>query len=156
MNKENTNYLLKRYRSIFRNHKKSITESCMAWLFECGDGWFLLLDTLCDAIKQKEDYYKKYKKCKINLIADQIKEKFASLRFYYHIEFDKSIDEKTVSMFSYHVDGLIEMAERMSSCICEICGNKGEINKTGFWLSTLCEKCRKENNEQRTVKKNKK
>ena len=41
-----------------------------------------------------------------------------------------------------YVDGLVSMAEAMSYKICEVCGNKGECNKSG-WFTTLCEGCRK-------------
>ena len=59
------------------------------------------------------------------VVVDQVKEKFGSLRFYYH-----GGDE--------YVDGLVRMAESMSATTCEVCGNKGKIEGRGWWYSCRC------------------
>lgn len=58
------------------------------------------------------------------VVVDQVKEKFGTLRFYYH-----GGDET--------VDGMVRMAESMSSVTCEVCGNKGKIQGKG-WVSCRC------------------
>ncbi len=64
------------------------------------------------------------------VIAAQVKSKFASLRFYTYNADD-------------YVNGLISMAESMSYRICENCGSNQEVsqNKNG-WIETLCKSCR--------------
>jgi hypothetical protein len=60
---------------------------------------------------------------------DQIKEKFGGLRIYFSGGDD-------------YVSGVIGMAEDMSYKLCEVCGNKGNANKSG-WIATLCDEHRK-------------
>ncbi len=59
------------------------------------------------------------------VIADQVKEKFGTLRFYYHGGDDK-------------VDGMVRMAESMSAVTCETCGAPGQ-SRGGGWIQTLCD-----------------
>jgi len=59
------------------------------------------------------------------VVADQVKEKFGTLRFYYSGGDDV-------------IDGMVQMAEAMSSVTCEECGAPGKTNDKG-WLSTRCE-----------------
>lgn len=66
------------------------------------------------------------------VVADQIKEKFGTLRFYYHGGDDK-------------VDGMVQMAESMSAVTCEKCGKPGTTEGPG-WITTLCEEHRNERN----------
>lgn len=58
------------------------------------------------------------------VVAVQVKEKFGTLRFYY----DGGDD---------YVLGVVNMAESLSACTCEVCGNHGKITGNG-WLSVRC------------------
>lgn len=58
------------------------------------------------------------------VVAEQVKEKFGGLRFYY-----RGGDR--------YIEGLVTMAESMSYATCEECGNPGKPNKIG-WIRTLC------------------
>lgn len=61
-------------------------------------------------------------------IIDQCKEKFGTLRLY-------------CSNTNFYFEGVIDMAETMSSYICEICGS-GDAKLSGRgWVSTLCPPC---------------
>lgn len=51
MNDANTKKLLKKYPKIFRQHTLPMDQTCMCWLFECGDGWFYIIDNLCELIQ---------------------------------------------------------------------------------------------------------
>lgn len=57
--------------------------------------------------------------------AVQVKEKFGTLRFYIDYGDD-------------YVNGLIAMAESMSSVICETCGKPGQLRYNG-WIRTACD-----------------
>ena len=59
--------------------------------------------------------------------AAQVKEKFGGLRFY-------------VDNHSEYVNGILAMAESMSTRICQDCGNPGRAAKGG-WIRTLCKAC---------------
>ena len=126
--------LYNEYAILFENRHKSIMESCMGFGIECNFGWYDLIKNVCFEITQhgknvtnEKDAYR-YKKDYEPVRFDQIKQKFGGLRIYY-----SGGDE--------HTRGVIDMAEAMSYCICEDCGNKGTPNKGG-WITTLCENCR--------------
>ena len=110
MNPYLTQILLDKYPKLFSNGQ--------FWGFECGDGWYDILDNLCGAIKEHtydgDDLY-----------VDQIKEKFGRLRFYLSKEDDV-------------IHGMVTLAEYMSGQICETCGNRGET-RGGSWMVTLCD-----------------
>lgn len=75
------------------------------------------LDPIPDSYKEPEEIEP--------VVAEQVKEKFGTLRFYY-----RGGDQV--------VDGAVRMAEAMSARTCEICGNNGRIRKGG-WIRTLCD-----------------
>lgn len=58
------------------------------------------------------------------LIVVQVKEKFGTLRFY--------ADGGDPTLYC-----MIDMAESMSSCTCEVCGAPGKLRSSG-WARTLC------------------
>jgi hypothetical protein len=58
------------------------------------------------------------------VVAEQVKEKFGTLRFYTNATDD-------------YIRGAISMAEAMSLTTCEECGNPGQSNSTG-WLRVRC------------------
>lgn len=103
---------------------------------DVGDGWYDLLDILCSQIQHHIDWkngtgqYEKYKNSRKEgesvpqLTAEQVKEKFGTLRFYAY-----GGDEKTA--------GMIELAEALSGRMCEECGASGKLTKGG-WIRTLC------------------
>lgn len=51
MRKELDKKLCEKYPHMFQNRNKSMRESCMFWGFECGDGWYKILDSLCGQIE---------------------------------------------------------------------------------------------------------
>jgi hypothetical protein len=60
------------------------------------------------------------------VVADQVKEKFGTLRFYYHGGDDV-------------IDGMVQMADALSGVTCEECGAPGKLRQTG-WIRCLCDK----------------
>jgi hypothetical protein len=114
----------------------------MCWGFECGDGWFNILDQLMGNIQHHIDWnnqnfekgYTQYKQV-AQVTLDQVKEKFGTLRFYYTGGDDI-------------VDGMVRMAESMTGVTCEECGNPGE-QRGGGWIHTYCEPCEIKREETR-------
>jgi hypothetical protein len=110
MNPDLTQKLLDKYPKLFSNQQ--------FWGFECGDGWYDIIDHLCGAITQ-------YTHDPDEVYVDQVKEKFGRLRFYLSREDDV-------------IHGMVSMAEYMSAHTCETCGERGQL-RTGSWLVTLCD-----------------
>lgn len=131
---KNMQSLLKKYPKIFKDSSKSMMETCMCWGIECGPGWYDLIDQLCNGLQwntDKNDYPQ--------VVADQVKEKYGTLRFYYHTEFDDEPTDK--SHKDGVIQGMIDFAEVMSGSICETCGNPGKCNDEG-WIKCECEDCK--------------
>lgn len=132
MNQTNTNKLVKSYPKIFKNVGGSRQVTCMAFGFECGDGWYDLLNDLCANIQKLMDGYE------FEVVADQVKEKFGALRFYYHFEGYHGVPEEVLKA----VEKLIDLAEHLSNATCEKCGDEAELSIRGMYYQTLCATCR--------------
>lgn len=89
--------------------------------FECGDGWYDLLEPVIAWIN---DFNEKNQNSRIHI--SQIKEKYGTLRFYTSTSFDE-------------LDKLIDEAENKSEVTCETCGQPGKMRGKG-WYYVSCEK----------------
>ena len=110
-----------RWPTWFKGLTQSPMESCLAFGFECSDGWFDLLWNLCEDIEKlnpTEDFY-----------VDQVKEKYGGLRFY-------------ISCATNEIWDRISQAEYDSYKTCEICGSKDNVTSEGSWITTFCKECR--------------
>lgn len=125
MNKENTEALYDAYPALFHGRRKPLTQSLMAFGFECGDGWFQILNALSKAITESA----RRNGVDIPEVV-QVKEKFGTLRFYLGAISSEISDE---------VERLIEDAEHDSAHTCEICGQPGQLRSDGGWMKTRCE-----------------
>ena len=123
MNKELDAKLCERYPLIFAERRLPIQESCMAWGFSCGDGWFDLVDTLCRSLQFSTD-----RNHAPQALATQVKEKWGVLSFC-----AKGTNEWQ--------RGAIAMAEAMSGRICEECGQPGRllVDQNGVFLTRCSE-----------------
>lgn len=106
--------------------------------FACGEGWWLIIETLCEKISsytkwknstraalQKDNPYDRDIPQEVSqVVVAQIKEKFGGLRFYY----DGGDDE---------IRGMVDMAESWAGASCETCGCPGTSGGQG-WIRTLC------------------
>ena len=124
MNEKLDELLCQRYPKMMVNRDKSMMETCMCWGFECGDGWFNILDQLMGNIQHHIDWKNKKEEVVAQVTLDQIKEKFGTLRFYYSGGDDI-------------IDGMVRMAESMSGVTCETCGSPGTQTQGG-WIKTAC------------------
>ena len=145
--------LYEQYPLIFAQKDLQGSETGMCWGISCGDGWYDILDSVCflvqERVRQPLENIRMYER----LIADdptripqwkerieeeresilsvqfvQVKEKFGTLRIY-HTSDDP------------YVEGLVSMAESVSSTTCEHCGNRGTTSTKG-WYQTLCDPCK--------------
>ena len=116
MTENNISKLVKRFPSILPENI----------YIECDDGWYDIIYNLCRAIQHEVNN----SGCP-QVEARQIKEKFASLRFYY-------------SGGNEVVDAIVNKYEKMSHDVCEISGDKGVLTVKNGWYKTLSTKMAKE------------
>lgn len=118
MNPDLQQKLFDKYPKIFQERELGVSQSCMAWGPEVGDGWYSIIDLLCYSVTytfstsvmiDEEDgkrlgispttdfkgndprYFLSVEPPQF--VATQIKEKFGGLRVYYRLEFDSKVKE---------------------------------------------------------------
>jgi hypothetical protein len=124
MKKELDEYLVKTYPKIFADRYSDMKTTAMCWGFECNDGWYEIINTLCLNIQNYLDNDPNIPQ----VIASQVKEKFGGLRFY-------------INGGDEYIYKLISNAEKLSYQTCEDCGSREKVGQTKGWIITLCEKC---------------
>jgi len=147
MSPELEKQLYDKYPKIFVEKDKSIQESCMAFGIETPDDWYDIIDTLCHALtytystvmsidvedglklglEPLDKYYKDGKdyvyrvECP-QVVTEQVKEKYGTLRFYYRLDYNNDINylletkkypqlETILNKFHSYVDGIVHYAE---------------------------------------------
>lgn len=113
--------LYQKYPKIFAQRSLPMARTAMCWGICCGDGWFHLLDVLCEELQRQTD-----QRGAPQLEATQVKEKYGGLRFYTTLASDAQ-------------EAMIDMAESLSERMCEECGAPGKRNDQKGWVTTRCE-----------------
>ena len=121
--------LVRKYPKILRDYKGDKMETCMSWGMECDDGWYDLLDKCMEKLQYFCDLCF-YKSGQVQVVANQIKEKFGTLSFYISV-----YDADTIQ--SSIIDDIITEAEIRSAHTCEVTGKAGTVCKRGGWYRTL-------------------
>jgi hypothetical protein len=113
--------MIKKNRDKIIDEHPNLYRKCKFW--ECEDGWNDIIDKLSD---QLENLINKLNpEFREEIYAEQIKEKYGTLRFY----MSNSTDD---------MDKFIDKAEALSSETCEVCGNPGKT-RGNRWIQTLCD-----------------
>jgi len=120
MSPELDDALCKRYHRIFEVEKAGGDGSLACFGFECHDGWFNIIDTLCEQIQSYIDR----RGCP-QVLARQVKEKFGQLRFYH------AYGDEVVS-------ALVGFAEALSEKTCELCGSPAAQVSDKGWTRVRC------------------
>jgi len=129
MKKELDEKLCAKYPKIFVDRHADMRSTAMCWGIECGDGWYWLIDQLCNTIQR---YINDNQHLQIaQVVAEQVKEKYGGLRFYF-----RGGDNL--------IEGMVWLAEHLSLHICETCGSTQNVSQSEGWIVTLCDKCQKE------------
>jgi len=116
MRQELDEQLCKKYPGLYRDRHADPAITLMCWGFECGDGWWTLIDVVSELITKHNP----------DITAVQIKEKFGTLRFYH-----ASVDDYSLAVES--------AAEMLSTLICEVCSAHAKRRANEGWLSSLCD-----------------
>jgi len=167
MNKNLELILVERFPTLFAQYGGSPQETCMAWGCAHGDGWFKILEALCELITAHENSIveNNARKRVWNTNAEtpefqkEVEHLFAPnpipirpLIEYTPVTFGQ-IKEKFGTLCIYwsggdeFVDGAVDMAEKMSAITCEECGMPGKIRRGG-WIHVSCDKCHKKGRTQ--------
>ena len=109
MTDKNTEKLINRFPNIFEEN----------FYFECDDGWFDIIFDLCKDVQQEVNN----SSCQ-QVVAVQVKEKFAGLRFY-------------ASGGNEVTDAIVNKYSKLSSKTCEMTGGKGYLCEKHGWYKTL-------------------
>lgn len=117
---------------------------------ECGDGWYELLRGLFGEIVSAYEVAG----IPVDIVVDQIKEKFGTLRFYYHFEGRESVVNtinfseqgylgytKGEAPLYGTIEAIVAKWEKKSTVVCEKCGKPGKLRKDHPWVLTLCDDC---------------
>ena len=171
MKQELDKLLCERYPKMMVNRNKPMQETCMCWGFECGDGWFNILDQLMGSIQHHIDWKEKQRKWAMdyNYMAAQCKagnfdlfeETMKALPNFREVP--ESIPQVTLDQvkekfgtlrFYYsggddYIDGMVSLAESLTGVTCESCGNVGE-RRGGGWVHTYCTPCEEAREIKRT------
>lgn len=115
--------LCKRFPLLYADRHADMSGTCMCWGFECGDGWYEIIERLSSKLEKAIAALPAEERGEYRAV--QVKEKYGTLRFYMTAE--------TREMEKCIVD-----AERESAFTCEACGAAGKGRGMG-WLYTACE-----------------
>ena len=122
--------LVKKYPKILKHFRGDPKHTCMAWGFEVEDGWYKLLDECMEKMQYFCDLCSKNGR-EVQVVADQIKEKYGDLRFYVSVYGADKIEDDII-------DDIIYETERKSRNTCEVTGENGVLCKRGGWFKILC------------------
>lgn len=122
--------LVKKYPKILRDYGGDPMETCLSWGFEFDDGWKDLISRCLEKLQYFCDLCSKDGR-EVQVIANQAKEKHATLSFYTSVYGATSIENDII-------EDIISEAERQSARTCEVTGKTGVLCKRGRWYRTLC------------------
>ena len=100
MNEELDRKLCEAYPKLFADRNKPMSETAMCWGFSHGDGWYNIINALCANIQGHIDWIERRREAEVKkgqegelgmprtpaveqVVVNQVKEKFGTLRFYY-------------------------------------------------------------------------
>jgi hypothetical protein len=129
--------LVKKYPKILKDFRGDPRQTCLAFGIETGSGWYELLDKCMNKLQYFCDLCSKEGR-EVQVVANQVKEKYGSLRFYVSVHGANEIESDILH-------NIIDHTEMMSSQICEESGEHGVPCVKWGWYKTLCyEEARKQ------------
>lgn len=126
---------------------------------ECSGGWYSLIHNLCQEITEK---YAEYQ-LPVDIVVLQVKQKFATLRFYYEYEdapcklqaldfiggasirFEPNKTDEPKQNLRNEIAEIVRKYEKKSASVCEICSADNaehrNISTKHYYAKTVCDKC---------------
>lgn len=150
---------MSRFPILFQHRKLSMQETCMCWGIECPKGWYHILDQLCTVLEFLNMEFTKNHG--VAIVADQVKEKFGTLRFYFtirNVNNDGVVSDLTDELpqdkenqlcivrgyLEMLADKYISEAEDLTFNTCAECGvplDKENKVETKGWITYICKEC---------------
>ena len=134
-----------KYPILFQKKDLPATETCMCWGIECPPGWLKILTNLCDKLEFLNNTV--CKENNLEIVAEQVKEKWGFLHFYYSLTpfLTKNNNEaKLYDLIFGIVSDLIRVSETETENICQVCGKQvfdDEKIVSQGWIGYYCKKC---------------
>lgn len=124
MRKELQDNLYKKYPKLFSQKDLPMSQTCMCWGIECGDGWYGIIDKFCDKLTK---YLETVDIGDVTF--SQVKEKYGSIRVYTDGGDDVVYD-------------MISDLEDESEKVCMMCGTTpSKIRNHCGWYTSMCDSC---------------
>lgn len=159
MRKELDDKLCAHYPEIFRDRRADASSTAMCWGFDCGDGWYSLIDGLCSALmspvynaRSLLKYYETapadtnyYTEEQWAALKEQTRAKLAEVAA--RVPVATQVKEKYGTL-RFYVKGasdeqyaMITLAEHLSAKVCETCGSMNARQWGHSWITTMCQPC---------------
>lgn len=135
---------------FFRQKDLGMTQTCMCWGIECGDGWFEPIREFVQKVRLLNVLLEPLNMC---VVASQIKSKWADFTCYWNMDvLDEGKDvelsesqQATVDLSHSIMDDIVRGCEEKCAHTCEICGKHSiwndEVYACGSWLTVKCLDC---------------
>lgn len=167
MSPELDDALCKKYPEIFVDRRGKPSATAMCWGFDCGDGWYAIIDVLCgllmnDAYRAKQDY-ETVREIRERIDGGHDVTEWARAFYTTELLEQRRVDYKAAVAaipralqvkekfggLCFYVSGttdeqsaFIHMAETMSYRTCEYCGTTKDARaRNDRWVRTLCSDC---------------
>ena len=107
--------IFEKYPEIFKEKDLPMTQTCMCWGLETPYCWWPVIERLCNAMQNYA--WVNSDTPKMQVVAEQVKEKWGTMRFYFRIETEKPFEELTekekdeLDKRRTEVNGMIHMAD---------------------------------------------
>lgn len=117
--------LVTKYPILCKDYLGDISKTCFGWGFECGDGWYRLIDDALGQIQQVME------QTGLGVTVAQIKSKFGGLRLY--VDFEPGPSGVKIQQAISQVNAIINKAEKESIVTCERSGEPIEPKVRHQW-----------------------
>ena len=104
-NKSKYDLMMEKYPILFCQRNKSEMETCMCWGIEADEGWYEPINELCKSLEMLNHIFQHHG---IRIQADQVKSKYAELRFYYSIIMERNAFLRTIILPFKSIINLID------------------------------------------------
>ena len=142
---------------FFRQKDLDMTQTCMCWGIECGDGWFAPIKRFVEQVAVLNKVVAPLNMC---IVASQIKSKWADFTCYWNLDvLDESIqkehsksEQQLLETIYKLMDNAVSGCTEECSHTCELCGKESPFNDEvfacGSWLTVKCVECAQKEQRQ--------
>ena len=109
--------LCAKYPKMFVNRNKSMQETCMCWGFDHGDGWYNIIDQLCNSIQGHIDWKEKQRNYAIaynDMMLQARARNWAPFEEYYKHYNEKAREEERVKILQLNFRDIPELIPQVT------------------------------------------